>query len=243
MFRSLAKPRMVLTRRHWPSKSHHTTDVCGYPSGVTVVSAATGRHWARSRWDAGISSGGCSLSRPMGLTVSSPPGGRGLGTGQPAARRADRHPDLRIAADALDLAGGGVGLHQEPAVPRDEPHRGRDAPAVALVAGDAEVPAAEHGRGGGPLIRPAGRRCFVHGCSLRTGPSAFQWRKSRRRSRPTPSGGTQHANAAAVDERAAVDLGAFQLADLWADRTAWPITEWTAYDELAGVILRSIRRR
>ena len=70
---------------------------------------------------------------------------------QPAARRADRHPDLRIAADPLDLAGGGVGLHQEPAVPLDEPHRGGDAPAVALVAGDTEVPAAEHGRGGGRL--------------------------------------------------------------------------------------------
>jgi hypothetical protein len=44
MFRSLAKPRIVLTRRHRPSKSHHTTDVCGYPSGVTVVSAAAGGH-------------------------------------------------------------------------------------------------------------------------------------------------------------------------------------------------------
>ena len=32
---------------------------------------------------------------------------------------------------------------------------------------------------------------------------------------------------------AAEDLGAFQLAELWADRTAWPITERTAYDELA----------
>jgi hypothetical protein len=50
---------------------------------------------------------------------------------------------LRIAADALDLAGGGIGLHQELAVPLDEPHRGGDALAVALVTGDAEVPAAE----------------------------------------------------------------------------------------------------
>ena len=32
---------------------------------------------------------------------------------------------------------------------------------------------------------------------------------------------------------AAEDLGAFRLAELWADRTAWPITERTAYDELA----------
>ncbi len=29
MFRSLAKPRIVLTRTHSPSKSHHTTEVCG----------------------------------------------------------------------------------------------------------------------------------------------------------------------------------------------------------------------
>jgi hypothetical protein len=33
--------------------------------------------------------------------------------------------------------------------------------------------------------------------------------------------------------RAAEDLGAFELAQLWADRTAWPISERTAYDELA----------
>jgi len=30
--------------------------------------------------------------------------------------------------------------------------------------------------------------------------------------------------------KAAEDLGAFQLAELWADRTAWPISERTAYD-------------
>jgi len=33
--------------------------------------------------------------------------------------------------------------------------------------------------------------------------------------------------------RAAEDLGAFDLAQLWADRTAWPLSERTAYDELA----------
>jgi hypothetical protein len=38
---------------------------------------------------------------------------------------------------------------------------------------------------------------------------------------------------------AAEDLGAFQLADLWADRTAWPITERTAYDELAELATMS----
>jgi hypothetical protein len=33
--------------------------------------------------------------------------------------------------------------------------------------------------------------------------------------------------------RAAEDLGAFELAQLWADRVAWPLNERTAYDELA----------
>jgi hypothetical protein len=38
---------------------------------------------------------------------------------------------------------------------------------------------------------------------------------------------------------AAEDLGAFQLAELWADRTAWPINERTAYDELAELATMS----
>lgn len=38
---------------------------------------------------------------------------------------------------------------------------------------------------------------------------------------------------------AAEDLGAFQLAELWADRTAWPITGRTAYDELAELACMS----
>jgi hypothetical protein len=32
---------------------------------------------------------------------------------------------------------------------------------------------------------------------------------------------------------AAQDLGAFELAELWADRSAWPIRDRTVYDELA----------
>jgi hypothetical protein len=39
--------------------------------------------------------------------------------------------------------------------------------------------------------------------------------------------------------RAAEDLGAFELAQLWADRTAWPISERTAYDELAELATMS----
>jgi hypothetical protein len=42
-----------------------------------------------------------------------------------------------------------------------------------------------------------------------------------------------------VTFNAAEDLGAFQLAELWADRTAWPINERTAYDELAELAVMS----
>jgi hypothetical protein len=38
---------------------------------------------------------------------------------------------------------------------------------------------------------------------------------------------------------AAEDLGAFGLAELWADRTAWPTTDRTAYDELAELACMS----
>jgi hypothetical protein len=39
--------------------------------------------------------------------------------------------------------------------------------------------------------------------------------------------------------RAAEDLGAFELAQLWADRTAWPIAERAPYDELAELACMS----
>ena len=38
---------------------------------------------------------------------------------------------------------------------------------------------------------------------------------------------------------AAEDLGAFELAQLWADRTAWPLSERTEYDELAELACMS----
>jgi hypothetical protein len=38
---------------------------------------------------------------------------------------------------------------------------------------------------------------------------------------------------------AAESLGAFELAQLWADRTAWPINERTPYDELAELACMS----
>jgi hypothetical protein len=38
---------------------------------------------------------------------------------------------------------------------------------------------------------------------------------------------------------AAEDLGAFDLAQLWADRTAWPLCERTPYDELAELACMS----
>src|SRR5690242_4921909 len=39
--------------------------------------------------------------------------------------------------------------------------------------------------------------------------------------------------------RAAEELGAFDLAQLWADRTAWPIDERTQYDELSELAVMS----
>jgi hypothetical protein len=39
--------------------------------------------------------------------------------------------------------------------------------------------------------------------------------------------------------RAAQDLGPFELAQLWADRTAWPIDDRTQYDELAELAVMS----
>jgi hypothetical protein len=39
--------------------------------------------------------------------------------------------------------------------------------------------------------------------------------------------------------KAAENLGAFELAQLWADRTAWPIDGRTPYDELAELAVMS----
>jgi hypothetical protein len=39
--------------------------------------------------------------------------------------------------------------------------------------------------------------------------------------------------------RAAEDLGAFELAQLWADRATWPLNDRTAYDELAELACMS----
>jgi hypothetical protein len=39
--------------------------------------------------------------------------------------------------------------------------------------------------------------------------------------------------------RAAEDLGPFELAQLWCDRTAWPVDERTQYDELSELAVMS----
>ena len=39
--------------------------------------------------------------------------------------------------------------------------------------------------------------------------------------------------------RAAENLGAFELAQLWADRTAWPVDERNQYDELSELAVMS----
>lgn len=58
MLRPFLKPRTVLTRTRPPPESHHTTDVCGNPSGMIVVSAATRGQSTRSACDRGISAAG-----------------------------------------------------------------------------------------------------------------------------------------------------------------------------------------
>jgi hypothetical protein len=55
-------------------------------------------------------------------------------------------------------------------------------------------------------------------------------RSSDRRDGPT---------ARPVTFRAAENLGALDLAQLWADRTAWPIEERTQYDELSELAVMS----
>jgi hypothetical protein len=43
--------------------------------------------------------------------------------------------------------------------------------------------------------------------------------------------------------KAAVGLGAFELAELWADRLAWPMRDRTVYDELAELACMSALAR
>ena len=54
-----------------------------------------------------------------------------------------------------------------------------------------------------------------------------------------PSHKRSEAPERPITFNAAEDLGAFQLAELWADRMAWPIGERTAYDELAELAVMS----
>jgi hypothetical protein len=54
--------------------------------------------------------------------------------------------------------------------------------------------------------------------------------QSRKRSDPPPR---------PVTLSAAEDLGAFELAELWADRMAWPVDKRTPYDELAELAVMS----
>lgn len=54
-----------------------------------------------------------------------------------------------------------------------------------------------------------------------------------------PSRKRQETPARPITFNAAEDLGAFDLAQLWADRTAWPLDERTPYDELAELACMS----
>jgi len=57
--------------------------------------------------------------------------------------------------------------------------------------------------------------------------------QSRKRSEPPPR---------PITFRAAEDLNPFELAELWADRTAWPVDQRTPYDELAELAVMSALR-
>ena len=54
-----------------------------------------------------------------------------------------------------------------------------------------------------------------------------------------PSHKRSEAPERPVTFNAAEDLGAFQLAELWADRIAWPVIKRTPYDELAELAVMS----
>ena len=53
------------------------------------------------------------------------------------------------------------------------------------------------------------------------------------------SGKRDETPARPITFRAAEDLGPFELAQLWADRTAWPLDERTQYDELSELAVMS----
>jgi hypothetical protein len=54
-----------------------------------------------------------------------------------------------------------------------------------------------------------------------------------------PSGKRDETPSRPLTFRAAEKMGAFELAQLWADRTAWPIDERTQYDELSELAVMS----
>lgn len=54
-----------------------------------------------------------------------------------------------------------------------------------------------------------------------------------------PSGKSDETPSRPITFRAARELGPFALAELWCDRTAWPIGDRTQYDELAELAVMS----
>ena len=70
---------MVLTITWVPSKLHHTGEVCGAPSRIIVVSAATGGPWTSRACDSGMAAlphgcrGGATPRPPDGADASRVP--------------------------------------------------------------------------------------------------------------------------------------------------------------------------
>ena len=75
-----------------------------------------------------------------------------------------------------------------------------------------------------PFRRRAGRRPEIRSASRR--PPYQGHKRPKTPERP-------------ITFNAAEDLGTFELAQLWADRTAWPLSDRTAYDELAELATMS----
>ena len=78
-----------------------------------------------------------------------------------------------------------------------------------------------------------------HGALERSGHAKYSSRYVEWPSRPVPCPALDEPPARPITFRAAEDLGPFELAQLWADRTAWPLDERTQYDELSELAVMS----
>src|SRR5262245_28089029 len=116
MFRSFWNPAIVLIRTSSPSRSHHTTDVCGDPSGITVVSAATGGQTTRSRKASGIVAADARRPRTGAAATSAGDAATGeLRSPHVKQRDSDAVRDERAVRDELEQDAGSRRVRREQA--------------------------------------------------------------------------------------------------------------------------------